>query len=200
MKTAVCRIENILGDSMRKLLKKTLAVLLAIALMIPSLTGLLAYAETGFELTCSYTDADGKQQTFTVHTAAGAVVNPTLTIPAGQVFVDGSGVGDVGSIVLRDRKHLAQDGLIVIVATISAVDGSIVAGPDIISRGFVYVRESEELMAHLRDVTRDTIEKCNKHRTADWSVMKTSVKNNISRFIYDKTNRNPMILPIIMEV
>ena len=122
------------------------------------------------------------------------------SVPTGKILVDGLGVGDVGNIVLRDRKHLAQDGLIVIVATISAVDGSIVAGPDIISRGFVYVRESEELMAHLRDVTRDTIEKCNKHRTADWSVMKTSVKNNISRFIYDKTNRNPMILPIIMEV
>lgn len=124
----------------------------------------------------------------------------TNSVPTGKILVDGLGVGDVGNIVLRDRKHLAQDGLIIVVATISAETGVIVAGPDIISRGFVYVREAEDLIDDVRTVAKESLIKCNQNHVADWGVMKSILKNNISRFIYEKTNRNPMILPIIMEV
>ena len=123
------------------------------------------------------------------------------TVPAGNMLVDGLGGGDVGNIVLRDRKHLAQDGLIIVVATLSRETGQLSAGPDIISRGFVYVREAEDLIDHVRDVAKDSIEKCNKgHHMSDWATMKNTLKNNISKYIYEKTNRSPMILPIIMEV
>lgn len=121
-------------------------------------------------------------------------------VPTGKILVDGLGVGDVGNIVLRDRKHLAQDGLIIVVATLSSDTGKLVAGPDIISRGFVYVREAEDLIVHVRDVARESVEKCTINRVTDWSTMKSSLKNNISRYIYEQTNRNPMILPVIMEV
>ena len=114
--------------------------------------------------------------------------------------MDGLGVGDVGNIVLRDRKHLAQDGLIIVVATLSADSGQLIAGPDIISRGFVYVREAEDLIVHVREVARESVEKCTYNHVTDWATMKNSLKNNISRYIYEKTNRNPMILPVIMEV
>lgn len=122
------------------------------------------------------------------------------SVQAGKVLVDGLGVGDVGNIVLRDRKLLAQDGLIVVVASLSALDGKILAGPDIISRGFVYVREAEGLIEAVREVARESIDKCNKNRIADWSTMKNTLKTNISKYIYEKTNRTPMILPIIMEI
>ncbi len=121
-------------------------------------------------------------------------------VPAGCVMVDGLGVGDVGSIVLRDRKHLAEDGLIVAVCSIEAATGHVVAGPDIVSRGFVYVRESEALMDEARKVVFNTLEDCAKHRVRDWSGLKQNVKDELSRFLYRKTQRNPMILPIIMEV
>lgn len=122
------------------------------------------------------------------------------TVPTGKILVDGLGVGDVGNIVLRDRKHLAQDGLIIVVATLSADSGQLIAGPDIISRGFVYVREAEDLIVHVREVARESVEKCTYNHVTDWATMKNSLKNNISRYIYEKTNRNPMILPVIMEV
>ncbi len=121
-------------------------------------------------------------------------------VPAGSVMVDGLGVGDVGSIVLRDRKHLAEDGLIVAVCSIEASTGHVVAGPDIVSRGFVYVRESEALMVEARKLVYNTLEECAKRRVRDWSGMKQNVKDELSRFLYRKTQRNPMILPIIMEV
>ncbi len=121
-------------------------------------------------------------------------------VTAGKILVDGLGVGDVGNIVLRDRKLLAQDGLIVVVVTISNENGKIISGPDIISRGFVYVRESEDLMAKIRDVARESIENCNNSHISDWSAMKNAVKNSIFRYIYDTTKRSPMIMPIIMEV
>lgn len=121
-------------------------------------------------------------------------------VPAGEVLVDGLGVGDVGSIVLRDRKHLSEDGLIVAVCSIDSATGKVVSGPDIVSRGFVYVRESEALMDEARDLVYNTLEECARHHVRDWSGMKQSIKDELSRFLYQKTRRNPMILPIIMEV
>ncbi len=122
------------------------------------------------------------------------------SVTAGKVFVDGTGVGDVGSVVLRDRKHLAQDGMVVVCANLSAQDGSIITGPDIISRGFIYVKESDELMNELRDVALDAIERCQRKHVRDWSAVKAAIKNDVSGFLYKTTKRNPMILPIIMEI
>lgn len=122
------------------------------------------------------------------------------TVPAGKVFVDGTGVGDVGSVVLRDRKHLAQDGMIVVCVNISSQDGAIVTGPDIITRGFIYVKESEELMEELRCVAIEAIERCGRKRVRDWTAVKTAIKNDLSGYLYKTTKRNPMILPVIMEI
>ena len=122
------------------------------------------------------------------------------TVPAGRVFVDGYGVGDVGSVVLRDRKHLAEDGMIVVVVSMSGEDGSVISGPDIITRGFVYVKESEGLMEELRRVAVNSLENCRRDSRSDWAAIKTEVKNALSNFLYKKTKRNPMILPVIMEV
>ena len=122
------------------------------------------------------------------------------TVQSGKILVDGLGVGDVGNIVLRDRKLLAQDGLIIAVVTVSKEDRKIISGPDVVSRGFVYMREAEELIDHIKDITRDSILGCKKGYGSDWTTMKNSVKNNISKYIYETTNRNPMVLPIIMEV
>jgi len=122
------------------------------------------------------------------------------TVTSGRVFVDGLGVGDVGNIVIRDRKHLSQFGLLVIVVTISSTEKKIVAGPDIISRGFVYVRESEMLMQGAKDISLATIEKCLSRGTIDWSSMKADVRSEVADFIFKETKRRPMILPVIMEV
>ena len=122
------------------------------------------------------------------------------TVPAGKVFVDGYGVGDVGSVVLRDRKHLAEDGMIVVVTSMSGENGAVVSGPDIITRGFVYVKESEELMEELRRVAVEALERCERTHTTDWSAIKGEIKSDLSGFLYKKTKRNPMILPVIMEV
>ena len=122
------------------------------------------------------------------------------TVPAGKVFVDGYGVGDVGSVVLRDRKHLAEDGMIVVVVSMSSLDGSVVSGPDIITRGFVYVKESEGLMEELRRVAVTALERCCAEHCTDWSAIKAEIKTDLSNFLYKKTKRNPMILPVIMEV
>ena len=121
-------------------------------------------------------------------------------IPCGRVLVDGLGVGDVGNIVLRDRRHLSQDGIIVVVATVDVEMGGIISGPDIISRGFVYVREAEELMEQLRSVAKDAIDSCIDAGYADWTEIKNSVKEHLSRYIFNSTKRRPMILPIIMNV
>jgi len=122
------------------------------------------------------------------------------TVPAGQVFVDGTGVGDVGSVVLRDRKHLAEDGMIVVCVSINSQDGGIITGPDIISRGFIYVKESEEMMDCLREVAMEAIERCQRKRIRDWNTIKTAIKNDLSGYLYKTTKRNPMILPVIMEI
>ena len=124
----------------------------------------------------------------------------TDSVPAGQVLVDGLGVGDVGSIVLRDRKHLAEDGLIIVVAAIDAKGGYIVSGPDVVSRGFVYVREAEELLDEAREVARRVLEECCTRHAYDWNTMKTRVRDELSRMIFQKTKRSPMILPVIMDV
>ena len=123
------------------------------------------------------------------------------TVPSGKILVDGLGVGDVGNIVLRDRKLLAQDGLIIVVIAISKDNhNEIVSGPDVVSRGFVYMREAEGLIDTIKGIARESIEKNKKGYGSDWTAMKNGVKNNISKYIYETTNRNPMIMPIIMEV
>ena len=130
----------------------------------------------------------------------GKTCKLTGTVPSGKVFVDGTGVGDVGSVVLRDRKHLAQDGMIVVCVNLSAQNGEIITGPDIITRGFIYVKESEELMEDLREVAEEAIDRCRRKRIRDWSAIKTAIKNDLSGYLYKTTKRNPMILPVIMEV
>ena len=124
----------------------------------------------------------------------------TGTAPAGKVFVDGTGVGDVGAVVLRDRKHLAQDGMIVVCVNISSQDGGVISGPDIITRGFIYVKESEELMEELRNVAMEAIDRCSRKRIRDYSSIKSAIKSDLSGYLYKTTKRNPMILPVIMEI
>lgn len=124
----------------------------------------------------------------------------TTTVPTGNVLVDGLGVGDVGNIVLRDRKHLSEDGLMIVVVTISKEDGKVLAGPDIISRGFVYVRESEDLMDGAKNVIKDVLHECEEKNIKEWAYLKNNIKENLKEYLYTKTKRNPMILPIIMEV
>jgi len=130
----------------------------------------------------------------------GADMKITGQVPAGRVFVDGLGVGDVGSIVLRDRKHLSEDGLIIAVATIESESGAILAGPDIVSRGFVYVRESEELIDAAQKLLMKTLQGCLDGDMRDWNTIKSRMKDDLSDYIYMKTKRRPMILPIIMEI
>ena len=122
------------------------------------------------------------------------------TVTAGQVFVDGYGVGDVGSVVLRDRRHLAEDGMIVVALSMSGEDGALVSGPDIITRGFVYVKESEGLLEELRQVALEAVRSVEARYTTDWSAIKGAIKGDLSGYLYKKTKRSPMILPIIMEV
>ena len=124
----------------------------------------------------------------------------TGTVPFGRVLVDGLGVGDVGNIVLRDRQHLSQDGLIIIVLTMNSGSGEVLSGPDVISRGFVYVRESENLMEDIKRVVKDEMQRCQDMHITDWTTIKTALKENLRDYVYQKTKRNPMILPIIMEV
>jgi ribonuclease J len=120
-------------------------------------------------------------------------------VPAGNVLVDGAGVGDIGSVVLRDRKHLAEDGLVVVVATVDGY-GEIVSGPDVVSRGFVYVKESEELMQRVKDIASQSISKAMTKRVKDWATIKGAVKDEVAKFIFKETKRRPMILTIIMDV
>ena len=122
------------------------------------------------------------------------------TVQSGKVLVDGTGVGDVGSVVLRDRRHLAQDGMVVVVMTLSAEDASLISGPDIVTRGFVYVKESDVLLEELKRVTLETLDSCENQRITDWATIKTKVKANLSGYLYKTTKRSPMILPVIMEV
>ena len=130
----------------------------------------------------------------------GKSISKNGSVTSGRVLVDGTGVGDVGSVVLRDRKHLAQDGMIVVIVNLSSEDGSLVTGPDILTRGFIYVKESEELMRELKDVVTETIEICIDEKTTDWASLKSAIKADLSAHLYKKTKRNPMILPVITEI
>ncbi|WP_125154655.1 ribonuclease J [Clostridium rectalis] len=121
-------------------------------------------------------------------------------VTSGQVFVDGLGVGDVGNIVLRDRKHLSQDGILTVVVTIEKESGVVIAGPDIISRGFVYVRESEDLMEEARNIVREALKECEEKHITEWATIKSNIKDALRTFLYERTKRKPMILPIIMEI
>lgn len=121
-------------------------------------------------------------------------------VPSGEVYVDGLGVGDVGNIVLNDRKHLSEDGIIIVVATIDTETGTVVSGPDIVSRGFVYVRESEDLINSARDLSCRVIDETYDRRYHDWNTVKTKLRDEISHMMYEKTKRSPMILPIFMEI
>ena len=122
------------------------------------------------------------------------------TVPSGKVLVDGYGVGDVGSIVLRDRRHLSQDGIIVVTAAVDAETGLLLSGPELFSRGFVYVREAEEMMDELRDMATGVIEEYYEHNDTDFNLMKNRIKDDTARYIAQKTKRKPMILPIILEI
>lgn len=121
-------------------------------------------------------------------------------VPAGKVFVDGSGVGDVGQVVLRDRTKLSQDGIITVVLTIDSASGEVVAGPDIVSRGFVYIRESEEIMEEMKRAAAEATEDCIDNDIRDWASIKSSIRDSVGQLVYERTRRTPMILPIIMEV
>ena len=124
----------------------------------------------------------------------------TGNVPVGKIMVDGLGVGDVGNIVLRDRQHLSSDGLIIVVLTMDSSTGEVIAGPDVISRGFVYVRESENLMDEVKQMLNNLVLECSKSEIRDWTSIKNMIKDNLRSYIYQRTKRNPMILPIIMEV
>ena len=122
------------------------------------------------------------------------------TVPSGAVMVDGYGVGDVGNVVLRDRKHLSEDGLVIIVATVDSRTGKVLAGPDLVSRGFVYVRENESLMDGAQSTVEMTLNRCVEERVRDWNSVKTRMREALSSYIYRRTKRSPMILPVLMEV
>lgn len=130
----------------------------------------------------------------------GQTLKVTGTVPSGQVLVDGLGVGDVGSIVLRDRKHLAEDGLIILVAAIDGNTGALLSGPDIVSRGFVYVREAEDLMNETRRIAKKTIDECRAGNIREWGTIKNRLRDDVGGFLFQKTRRSPMILPIIQEI
>ena len=130
----------------------------------------------------------------------GKSINKNGTVPSGKVLVDGTGVGDVGTVVLRDRKHLAQDGMIVVIVIISSEDGSLVTSPDILTRGFIYVKESEDMMRELKDVVNETLDACISGKVTDWTALKSSIKSDLSEYLYRNTKRNPMILPVITEI
>ncbi len=130
----------------------------------------------------------------------GVEMKYTGTVPSGRVMVDGFGVGDVGSVVLRDRKHLAEDGVMIIVATIERESGRVLAGPDIVSRGFVYVRESEALIDEAKQLMKQVMDNCAQRNVREWGNIKSAMRDALSDYIYQKTKRSPMILPVIMEV
>ena len=133
----------------------------------------------------------------------GDEIHTDETVASGNILIDGLSVGDIGNIVLRDRRHLAEDGLIVVVMSVNSATGEVIAGPDIISRGFVYMRESEEMITHIKEVVLNTINKTeslSSYRKNDWALKKTSIKDAIHNYVYEQTKRNPMILPIVMEI
>ena len=124
----------------------------------------------------------------------------TSSVPAGDVYIDGTGIGDVGSAVLRDRRHLAEDGIVMAIITLSSENGKPVTDPEIITRGFVYVKEAEALMGELKRVVNESLASCERQKQRDWAAIKGRVKSNISGYLYKTTRRSPMVLPVIIEV
>ena len=124
----------------------------------------------------------------------------TGKVPVGAIFVDGLGVGDVGNVVLRDRQHLAEDGIMIVVMGLESGSDQLISGPDIVSRGFVYVRESDELLEEARVTVNDAVQRCLDRGVKDWGKLKNAIKESLSDYVWKKTKRRPMILPIIMEV
>ncbi len=131
---------------------------------------------------------------------SSAQIKKCATVPAGRIFVDGYGVGDVGSVVLKDRKHLAEDGIIIVVATLDSVSGDLVSGPDVVSRGFVFVKENEALIDEAKDTAYNAIMRCFDRNIYDWGTIKSRVRDDVSKLMYERTKRSPMILPILMEI
>ena len=127
-------------------------------------------------------------------------VNTSKRVQTGEIYVDGIGVGDVGNIVLRDRRDLARDGMVTIVVAINSENYSIVSGPDIITRGFVYAREAEDLINEIKEVSKDEIESCLNKNILEWQVIKSNVKKSVENLLYNKTKRRPSVFTIIMEV
>ena len=167
--------------------------LTAASLGIP--TSNILIAENGSNVILSQDEMNGQNIRLS---ADGMTVENTVT--AGAVMVDGLGVGDVGNVVLRDRKHLSEDGLVIIVATVDSKTGKVLAGPDLVSRGFVYVRENESLMDGAQSIVENALERCVDEHVRDWNSVKTRVREALSSYIYRRTKRSPMILPILMEV
>ena len=124
----------------------------------------------------------------------------TAQVPSGIVLVDGLGVGDVGNIVLRDRQLLSENGMIIIVVSLDRKTAKVVSGPDIVTRGFVYVRESESLMEEIKEIAKQELEKCEQENIHEWSTIKSNLRDTLIRYVYGKTKRQPMILPILMDV
>lgn len=151
--------------------------------------------EVGIDKSNIYVAENGNILEFTPD--KGAI---TGKVPSGRVLVDGLGIGDVGNIVLRDRKQLSQDGILIVVVTLSKENKQILAGPDIVSRGFVYVREAEKLMDDAKERVNLALEKCNEKNITEWSAIKSNIRDSLGKFLFDRTRRRPMILPIIMEV
>jgi len=131
---------------------------------------------------------------------SGKSISKKGTVPSGKVLVDGAGVGDVASVVLRDRKHLAQDGMLVVIVNLSSEDGSLISEPDIITRGFVYVRESEELIQELKRIVISTLTNNVSDKVTDWTSLKRAIKTDLSEYLYKRTKRKPMILPTVTEI
>jgi len=131
---------------------------------------------------------------------SGKSINLKGSVPSGKVLVDGTGVGDVDTVVLRDRKHLAQDGMLVVIVNLSSEDGSLISEPDIITRGFVYVKESEELIRELKNVVMDTLENYSDGKVTDWSSLKRSIRSDLSEYLFKTIKRKPMILPTVIEI
>lgn len=132
--------------------------------------------------------------------SAGGVVRQSGRVPAGQIYVDGLGIGDIGNVVLRDRRQLSADGILITVITLSQSDGRLLNEPDTISRGFIYVRNSDQLIGEINQLVIATLEKLNQADLGQWNVIKQTLKEALGKFLYDKTKRRPMILPIIIEV
>jgi ribonuclease J len=122
------------------------------------------------------------------------------TVPSGSVIIDGLGVGDVGNVVLRDRRQLSQDGLFIVVVTISSETGELITGPDIVSRGFVYMRESGDLLEGAKKLITEVVGDCEKNRITEWTTIKSRIKKALRSYLYESTQRNPMILPIIIDI